>query len=154
MDILEQLSADLDEFEEEFGDFANLHRFEELGLGELAEELEAAGLEELVFGEEDISIGSLVGEGDEASTDVAFIAGWLKPKVKRLLRKLISLLRKFGWLRKCRPCVRITIKAIQAYGQHRYITALRYAYKAYRCFRRCIIKKLHLRVHRIEVLRR
>ncbi len=136
---LERLEAELEEMDTEFraldADLVGLGAEAELGIAELDEELEEAGLEEFGLEEaEAISLEGLVEEGEEGRVDAEFLHRWLKRKARRLIRWLIRLARRY---RHCRQCIVLLTRAIVAYRRNRYVSALRYAYRTYRCLRRC-----------------
>lgn len=145
MDEFEQLEAELGEMDEAFGELGLGESDDLLGLGEglseLGSELEAAGLEDLgveEFGEEDFSVSSLVSEGAEGKADAA-VAGWILRRIaRRLLGLLIRLLRRNPRLRRCAEGMRYLLAAVRAARRGRWATAIRYARRAYRAFRRCI----------------
>ena len=145
MDELDALMDDLEELDSFDTDLAGAYDLEGLadkGLSELADELDEAGLEEFsveAFGadDEDFDLAGL-SDGEEPSADAAFVSGFIKRKVGKLLKKLIQLLKKYSKLRRCKKCVRLVTKAIRAYKHRKYVSALRYAYKASRCFKRCV----------------
>ena len=133
----EALEADFEALESEDLDLAGFggNEFEELGA--LGEELEEAAFDEL-GADEATSFESLTAEGEEGQADVAFIGWFAKRKVKRILRKLIRLARKYRRIRRCRHCVRLLVATIRLARTGRWLAALRYAFKTYRCFRRCL----------------
>lgn len=130
---LKELQAALSELDAEFGEL-------DMGIAEsdessaefdqLDEEFSAAGLDE---GE-----GSASSLGDLAvsDADVAFLGGFLKNKVRRLLQKLFRLVRRYG--RRCARCIPLLRRAVSLFRAGRYVAALRAAYAAYRCIKRCI----------------
>lgn len=129
------LEAEFKEFDAEFGLEEEELEPEAFGaMTELEEEMELAGISE--FGEgvgEEVSFASLGMEEPEVQ---AFFLGWIKRKVRRLIRKLIGIVRRYA--RKCAPCVRMLAEAIRLYRRRRYLSALRQAYRTYRCIRACI----------------
>ncbi len=146
MSDLERLEAEMGEMDEVFGELGLDTDMVGLGgdLGELGAELEEAGLEELgleEFGAEDFSLSSLAGDGDEGRADAAFLGSVVKRSVLRLLRLLINLLRRNPRLRRCADGVRYLTLAIRAARRGRWVTALRYARRAYAAFKRCIRRR-------------
>lgn len=68
--------------------------------------------------------------------DLAFLGGWLKGKVKKLLNKLVALVRKHG--PKLARCVPVVTKAIALFKAGEYASALKAAYDAYKCIKRAL----------------
>ncbi|MEN8167187.1 MAG: hypothetical protein ABFR65_06875 [Pseudomonadota bacterium] len=127
----QNLDQELQELEVEFADFGlEGDDFDVEDMDEFAEldvEVDAAGFDEL--GDEG---GELSALGNDA--DVAFLGGFLKRKVAKLIRKLLRLVRR---CRRCRKCARLLANAIRCFRRGRYACALRYAYRTYRCLRSC-----------------
>lgn len=131
---LDELEAEFKEFEAEFGLAEEGLEPDELeAMSELEDEMELAGISE--FDEElgkGITLASL-------GMDTIEVQGWflryLKRKGKRLIEKLIGLVRKHG---KCKNCARLLARAVSYFRRRRYVSAIWYAYKAFRCLRRCL----------------
>jgi hypothetical protein len=68
--------------------------------------------------------------------DLAFLGGYLKRKVKKLLDKLVALVRRHG--PKLARCVPKVTKAIVLFKAGKYASALKAAYDAYKCIRRAL----------------
>jgi hypothetical protein len=137
-----ELKGELDELEAEFKEFEAEFGLAEEGLGpdeleamsELEDEMDLAGITE--FGEgvgEEVSFASLGMDDPEVQ---AFVGGWIKRKVRRLIQTLIPLVRRYG--RRCAPCVRMLVQTIRLFRRRKYFSALRQAYRTYRCIRRCV----------------
>lgn len=134
---LDELEAEFKELDAEFGLDLAEEGFEPEALAamsELEDEMELAGISE--FGEgvgEEMSFASLGMDDPEVQ---AFFGGWIKRKVRRLIQMLIKLVRKYG--KRCAPCVRMLVQTIRLFRSRKYLSALRQAYRTYRCIRRCI----------------
>jgi hypothetical protein len=137
-----ELKGELDELEAEFKEFEAEFGLAEEGLGpdeleamsELEDEMDLAGITE--FGEgvgEEVSFASLGMDDPEVQ---AFVGGWIKRKVRRLIQTLIRIVRRYG--RRCAPCVRMLVQTIRLFRRRKYFSALRQAYRTYRCIRRCV----------------
>ena len=64
-----------------------------------------------------------------------FFFNWIKNKVRKLIRKLVSLVRKYA---DCAECVPKVTRAVALFKAKRYAAALKAAYDAYRCIQHCI----------------
>lgn len=130
---LKELQADLSELDAEFAEMdMDVAELEEASseFDELDAEFSAAGLDD--------EGGSVSGLSTlaESDADVAFLGGFLKRKVKKLLQKLFRLVRRYG--RRCAKCVPLLRRAVRLFRAGRYAAALRAAYAAYRCIKKCI----------------
>ena len=132
---LDELEAEFKELEAEFGLAEEGFEPEALAaMSELEDEMDLAGITE--FGEgvgEEVSFASLGMDDPEVQ---AFVGGWIKRKVRRLIQTLIRLVRRYG--RRCAPCVRMLVQTIRLFRRRKYFSALRQAYRTYRCIRRCV----------------
>ncbi|MEL7486201.1 MAG: hypothetical protein AAGJ87_03170 [Pseudomonadota bacterium] len=128
---IQELEAELNElgvdFEEMGGDFDE-ESFEELSA--LDQELAGSGLDIASAGE-----GADLNAMTDDPLDAQFFGGWIKRKVARLLRRLIAIVRRY---RNCRSCIGKVRSAVILFKRGRYIAALRAAYRAYACIRRCV----------------
>ena len=134
---LDELEAEFKELDAEFGLDLAEEGFEPEALAamsELEDEMDLAGITE--FGEgvgEEMSFASLGMDDPEVQ---AFFGGWIKRKVRRLIQTLIRIVRRYA--RRCAPCVRMLVQTIRLFRRRKYLSALRQAYRTYRCIRRCI----------------
>jgi hypothetical protein len=137
----EQQRTELEQFDAEFreldADFVELAELEaDLGPEALAEfeqleqEVQAAGLEPAAS-----SFEALTQDGFEGQADMLFLGNFLKKRARKLIQKLVEQVRKH---RKCASCARIVAEAVRLFGQGKYAAALRKAYEAYRCIRKCL----------------
>jgi len=132
---LDELEAEFKELEAEFGLAEEGLGPDELGaMSELENEMDLAGISEFEEGVgEEVSFASLGMDEPEVQ---AFVGGWIRKKVRRLIRKLIGLIRKHA--KKCAKCAPLLVKTIRLYRRRKYFSALRQAYLTYRCIRRCV----------------
>lgn len=133
-------AAELQEMEAEFA--AMDAEFAELGLdemdsdigeafAELDAELDGAGI-----GEFDAEVAS-IGELADNDYDAQFIGRYLRNKAKKLIATIVRLVRRYS---KCRTCLPKVLKAVRYFKAKKYASAIRAAYDAYRCIRRCTRK--------------
>ena len=80
-----------------------------------------------------MSIDMLV---EDPQVDMLFLGGWLKKKARKIIRKIVSLVRRHGpRLAKCVPAV---TAAVVLFKKGKYIAALRAAYSAYKCIKKAL----------------
>lgn len=131
---LEELQAEFEVLDAEFEGFglseAELASDDFDLLNELEAEAQEAGLLDADF--EAMSLSTMA---DDAA-DVAFFGGWIKRKVKKLIRKLLRLIRKYG--SRCKSAIPLVAAAVAKFKAGKWLSALRAAYKAYRAIKRCI----------------
>lgn len=134
-----EIQEDLESLEQELGEELTELDSDQEDFGELGEEMAEAGLEEFALENagEAITVQSLFSEGDEGQVDAAFLNRIMKGRVKKLLEKLFRIARKMRRIRRCRRCIGLLTKTIRLYRRGRFVAALRYAWKTYRCFKRC-----------------
>ena len=125
---LSELATDFEEFEMASGEDGGPSSSE---LSELDAELSGTEFEELGLDADDVGVADIRAmSGDEA--DMLFFGGWIKRKVKKLIRKIVRLVKKY---RKLASCVPKVTAAVVAFKARKWVTALRRAYSAYRCIK-------------------
>jgi hypothetical protein len=128
------MDQELQELAAEFADLgfdgADLSALDDDVFKQFEATVQAAGLGGGEF--ESMSLETLA--DDQA--DLAFLGGFLKGKVKKLLDKLVALVRRHG--PKLARCVPLVTKAIGLFKAGKYASALKAAYDAYRCIRRAL----------------
>jgi hypothetical protein len=80
------------------------------------------------------TLSALTSEGIEAQVELQFVGSFVKNKVKKLLEKLIRLVKKYA---KCASCVPLVLKAATLFKAKKYFAALKAAYDAYKCIKKC-----------------
>ena len=131
---LDELEAEFKELEAEFGLAEEGLEPDELeAMSELEDEMELAGISEF---DEELGKGiTLASLGMDTPEVQAFFFGFIKRKARRLIEKLIGLVRRHS---RCRTCVRLLTEAIKYFRRGQYPKAIWYAYKTFRCLRRCL----------------
>ncbi len=126
--------AELEEMEEVFAeldaDFEEMEMFgleEEGEFSELDQEMKAAGL----LDSSEVSFSSLA----EDDLDLLFLGGWLKRKVRKLIRTSYKIVKKYG--KKCAPCAAKLANTVRLFKKGKYAAALRSAYNTYKCVKKC-----------------
>ncbi len=129
-----ELQADLVELDAEFAelgfDMASADDHAEDAIAELDAEL--AGTELAPMAASSMSFQEM-GLGEDGEVD-EFFFNWIKNKVKKLLRKLVKMAKKY---KGCAKCIGKVTKAVALFKAKKYPAALKAAYDAYRCFRSC-----------------
>lgn len=128
------MDQELQELEAEFADLgfgdADLNALDDDTFNEFEAVVQDAGLGGGEF--EAMSVDMLADD----RADLAFLGGWLKGKVKKLLNKLVTLVRRHG--PKVARCVPKVTKAIVLFKAGKYASALKTAYDAYKCIKRAL----------------
>ncbi len=109
--------------------------FEELGIDEEATEEFSelnAELRGTDLGEDMEVMAFSMSDDPEVN---AFFFNYFRGKVRKLIRKLIALVRRYG---DCAQCVGKVTKAVKLFKQKNYVAALWEAKNAYSCIRKCI----------------
>ncbi|MFQ5544030.1 MAG: hypothetical protein ACE5FY_06730 [Nitrospiria bacterium] len=138
-----EAQEEFEALEQEFGEELMGLDADQEDFGELGEEIAEAGLEEFALeeGGETTTIQSLVSDGDQGQVEAAFLGRFLAGKVRRLIRRLIGLARRYRRIARCRRCIGLLIMTIRLFRRRRFVAALRYAYRTYRCFKHCLRRR-------------
>lgn len=124
---LQELNAEF----EEFGlDETNLSTEEAKSLAELDELVQSTGL-----GEDEFEAMSL-DDFAESQEDVVFAQRWIRGRVRRLLKRLIALVRRYG--PRLTTCVPLLKEAINLYRRRKYFAALRKCFQTFRCIKNAL----------------
>lgn len=127
---LQELDAEIGALADDFEDLTNDFDEESMeALSELDTVLAGSGLDIADSGSGDLNALT------DDPLDAQFLGGWLKKKVAKLIRKIVALVRRY---KSCASCVPKVTKAVSLFKRKKYAAALRAAYDAYRCIRRCI----------------
>ncbi len=128
---LAELQADFDTLDAEFADLG----FDEMGdaqdeMSELDAELSGTGLAEMAGG----------GGGDFSQMfaedfDEQFIGNLIKNKAKAIIAKIVGLVKK---AKGCAHCMPKVLNAVRLFKSGSYVSALKAAWDAYRCIRKCL----------------
>jgi hypothetical protein len=126
---LQEVKELVSSLDADFGALANV--FDEAtaeAYAQLDAELQGTdlGFEEAEFGALDL--------GEDPEADALFL-NWIKDKVKKLIQKLVALVKKY---KTCAHCVPKVATAVALFKAGKYSQALKAAYDAYNCIRKCM----------------
>lgn len=133
-------NAELADIDQEFSEVAEMFDLDEsVGTGEL-DELDAAiaGTDLAEPGAESSSSLTLLDIADGAGGAESMpefwnpVSNYIRKKAKRLVKRVIAKARKYSKYRSCLPTV---LKAVAAIKAHKWGSAIKYAYAAYRCMK-------------------
>ncbi len=127
---LEELQAEFDSLEADFAEFdlAEMDDDHET-LSELDAELSGTGLGELSVGGDDYS------EMFADEFEQQFIGRLLKGKARKIIARIVALVKR---AKGCAHCVPKVVSAVRLFKAKRYGAAIRAAWVAYRCIRKCL----------------
>ena len=127
---LSELQAEFDSLEADFGEFGFAGVDDEHDtLSELDAELSGTGIGEMGVGGEDF------GEMFADEFEQQFIGNLIKNKARKIIAKIVALVRR---ARGCAHCVPKVVNAVRLFKAKRYAAAIRAAWDAYRCIKKCL----------------